>query len=239
MSRVHLGAMGIDAQAFRRARVFPEGEETVAEPRFLEDVGHAQNRQQHDEDDIGVNGLVVEDKIPKARRMRKEQTDAAVREFPPVGRKQPKHFSEGQRGQGEKVAGQPEGRKTDQQGDDHGEAGAGEHADPGREAERQVKNGGGIGPDSEEARMPQRDLPRESAEQVPGGRERGPEENHDDQILVKRISGKKRNHQREDDGQRDERLAETLCRFDECSQSFFHFFYPIVFQTARSAGRLK
>src|SRR5262249_53363468 len=82
---------------------------------------------------------------------------------------------------------------------------AGQHAEKRREAEAQIRQHRHIRADAEKYRVPERDLAGESAEQVPRRSEQGPEQDHDHQMLEKRIAGKKRGRdQTQDPGSRKE-----------------------------------
>ena len=111
---------------------------------------------------------------------------------------------EGQRGDGEERATQPERRPEDHRADHAADHHSGQDAEPRRQPEAHVKDRRHVRPDREENTVAQRELPAKARDDVPGDGQPGEQVGVDQDVepeLVTRKDGKRRRGQ----GQRDQR----------------------------------
>ncbi|KGQ02229.1 hypothetical protein BBAD15_g12562 [Beauveria bassiana D1-5] len=143
------------------------------------DPGHQQ--EQAEGDDHVVDLLAEHDPGPADVQRQADAAGAAGPAFL-VDHQQPHHFQDGDGGQREERTAQPQRGIADDDGHDGRDGRARQHAEPRRDAEVLRQQGGGVAADAVEHRVAQRQLAGVAADDVPRHRQRGEDEQQDEQV---------------------------------------------------------
>ena len=213
--RQHLGPHRVDADRLRGILVFPDGEEIGSQPCPGQPPGrqHGERRQGGDDEVEGSLAFPVEHPTSEPHRGQggDQKPYRAVRERIPVQRDQSHDLRHGQRGEREIRPAQAETDQPDGKRDEHGGGAAQGHPVPGRQTEPEVEDHRRVRAHAEEGRVPEGDLTREAAEEIPRHAEQGPEQHRDGEVeeeLIRRQEG--RGHHQDGDAGDGGRAAHDL-----------------------------
>src|SRR2546422_1153598 len=179
--REHLVAKRRHADGLGGALVLADGRQVHAEAAALDGRGHGRGRNHQAERDVVVGARVLELELPRVAGERDVEADGPADRLHVVG-DDAAHLGEGDREQHEVEAAQaePEAEKADEGAEHRGQRAADEHPHPRREAGGERQDGRGVGADADEGGVAGRELPRVSADDVPGLTEVGVEEDEDE-----------------------------------------------------------
>ena len=200
--RADLHPRCIHTHRARRVLAFAHGDQVEAETRMANQPGHPQGQRQEAEGDQQIGRLVAKDHPLQADVERHIQARRAAGDALEVNRQQAADFQHRNRRQREERAAQPHRRVGDDERGQHRHGGAGEHADPGRQAHADDQQRRGVAADAVEHRMAERELAGEAADDVPG---RGQRSEHADlhrQVVDEGRTERERHGQDRQQGQR-------------------------------------
>ncbi len=177
----------VDADRFGRIFVLADRHQVVSDPGSLDQPGDEKAQQEKSERDIVVRALVLE--------LHHQRRGAEIRNGRAFGA--PGEIAELQEDQHQRLRGrdgrdrevgatQAEAQPADRQARDRSHDTAGDHADPRRDVVVDLEDGRGIGAEAEIGGVPERKLLGVTAHQIPGGADKGEQQDPHENIDRKR-----------------------------------------------------